>query len=204
VARQHKRFRKTCTRKGRAALFTNPREVISPYASPPSLKPRRLHPAAASAPIAKDRKFERLPRLNLGSKFQPALRLAPGRGGWAPSSPPRWTSGDEQRPLLNSRVFGGCRAKRLYVAVLIQKRKRLGLVPLGQQSALFTALGLWMLIERRRYVFFRRGLRLRPRGNRQPACNAQKTRDRKQRHDTRHMTATHVQGAQHARERNDP
>jgi len=32
----------TCTREGRIALFTNPRAVISPHASPPFLKPRRL------------------------------------------------------------------------------------------------------------------------------------------------------------------
>jgi len=41
---------KTCTRESRTALFTDPRAVISPYASPPSLGPRRLRPAAASAP----------------------------------------------------------------------------------------------------------------------------------------------------------
>ena len=66
------RFRKMCIRKGRTALFTNPRAVISPCASPPSLKPRRLRPAAASAPIVRDLEFERLPRLgNLRAQAAP-------------------------------------------------------------------------------------------------------------------------------------
>ena len=64
AARQHCRFRKTCTREGRTALFTSPWAVISQYASPPFLKPRRLRPAVAASPpsIVRDLKFERLPR----------------------------------------------------------------------------------------------------------------------------------------------
>ena len=47
---------------GAKCAIHDPRAVISPYPSPPSLKPRRLRPAAASAPIVRDLKFERLPR----------------------------------------------------------------------------------------------------------------------------------------------
>ena len=100
---------KTCTREGIIALFTDPPVVISPYASPPSLKPQRLCPAPVSAPLtsnsrgcpARQPSNSSAPRLNSGLRFQPAARRSTlGRGRWAPSSPPRRAFGDEQRPLI--------------------------------------------------------------------------------------------------------
>ena len=114
AARQHKLSRKTCTREGRIALFTGPRAVISPYASPPSLKPRRFRPAAASALIARGIIFERLTRnLQTSNSSGPRLKYRDrdfnrrvGRrrdveGGRLPASHAGPLA--KQRPLLISR-----------------------------------------------------------------------------------------------------